>query len=637
MTRSMDPSNPYLAWQQMENYFSSYLFENPSLPQEVKNRIKHFQYQYLLKVSNICIDDAIRFGQNVSFWSSPYRGDYHRFYHLNPLLGAIEKALQIKDEECDVFLLCDGNRFKDYLSSTQASTCRLFFLEGQDVCLVPRKDNRSEWLREFIVERGLTPTLQQAAETAAQLSIPQENLNHEFPKQNPPELTLKSFLENPLFLKFKKWGENFFSASILAALLEGFKNIELDNIFERKRIHSLLGDSYGRILRFLEESMRIDLSLYENWPKFESCLDLAHEEIFFWLMIAEPYSDKDLKTAIKKTIPFPALLKILSTGMAAFSEVLHVLLAPDQNVLLYDGIYFENRAALLKTHPSKNISLVRFPDYLASLKANLKSLKDQNKTIDLLFVNFHENILKGRYKSEENDIGAILAQILQSGCASPSLTIVIDVTIGFLNSKELQDLLKRFKNEIQNRQLHIIILWSHQKFDLFGFDKGSAGSYAIYSSDPSFIKKFRTQGPGNIDCVSRQCLAHYFVTAPQKLEERRARIFANTAYVNRRIAKKLKFNGKNGEQPILAVVKNDLQNFSIDVQCDRDLERSVCEAFAKRGIPLMVRSSFGFNLTTVASTRFNTLRFSIGLEEKPFLDRFVAAFNEIFENHLVSY
>ncbi|MES2272634.1 MAG: hypothetical protein V4487_00380, partial [Chlamydiota bacterium] len=223
----------------------------------------------------------------------------------------------------------------------------------------------------------------------------------------------------------------------------------------------------------------------------------------------------------------------------------------------------------------------------------------------------------------------VIAAVVQSRCASSSLTVVIDQTIGFLNSMEIRDLLDRFQAEINSRSLHIVVLWSHQKFDLLGFDKISGGSYAVYSQDEALLQRFRSVGCESLDFLSRQGLAHYFASVPSKLEERRKRIFSNALYVNSKIASELKFTG-NADQPILVVVKEDAQNFSVDVQCSKDLDLFVCDAFIKRGIPLMIRSGFGFNLTTIAFTRFNMLRFSIGIEDQRFLDEFIAAFNDIF-------
>ena len=633
--------DPYLAWQQMDNFITHFLFEQSNIDPKVRSRIKHFQYQYLTKVSNIYPRDAVFFEQNISSWSSSCIGDYHRFYHLNPLLNEIEAALvPLTDTEgVDVFLLSDRRSFESYLAFASShnpivgelfSECRLASVKGEEILLVPKSKKMTDLIHEFIVKKGFTPTLQQASAAANRLSLYQPNLTYEFPKQNSPESSFFSFTKNPIFLKFKKLGETSFSASVLIALLEGFAQINIDESFKEKGIHTLLSNSYGRVLRFLEESLLLDLSKYANWPKFESFLDLAHEEILLWLMIAEPYSDKDLETSIKKTVAPPSFLKMVSTGMAAFSEILKVVLKPEQTILLFDGLYFENRASLLTSYPSNRFYLVRFPDYRASLQENLNQLNEQNKTIDLLFIDFHENILKGRYTSHENNVADVIAQILQSGCASSSLTVVIDYTIGFLDSTEIRDLLERFKREIRSRILHIIILRSHQKFDLFGFDKISAASYCVYSRDNTLLNRFKSSNCQQIDFVSRQGLAHYFASASNKLDERRERIFSNALYVNRKIANDLKFNGKNSDQPILVVVKEDAQNFSIDVQCASNLDLPICEAFVKRGIPLMIRSSFGFNLTTVAFTSFHMLRFSIGIEDRNFLDEFIDAFNDIF-------
>ncbi len=619
-------TDPFLAWREMDNYIANFLFVHPDLDATVKSRLKHFQYQYLTKVSNICPLDALNFKQWVSPWASKHRGDYHRFYHQSSLLHAIVEALSGKE---DLFLLSDRVSFEDFLAACphQAvaelfSESRSASIEGVDVLLVSKGCGKSELIREFIVEKGFTPSLQKSASIASRMSLDQPNLSYAFPEQNPPEPSFNSFLANPIFLQFRNLGKTVFLASLLVDLFDGFSWI--DELFEKKGIHYLLRDSYGRVLHLLKEAMRIDLSLYMNLPKFEGLLDLAHEEILLWLIIAEPYSEAMLEGLIQKTIAPPNFFKTSSTGMAAFTEILKVLLITDPTILLFDGCYFENRASLLKSYPPDRFYIVRSPDYAASLQENLK------QSIDLLFINFHENIVQGRMENRENNVGDVIAQLFESGCASSRLTVVIDHTIGFLDAPEIQGLLERFQKEIDAKALHIVVLRSHQKFDLFGFDKISSGSISVYSRDQGLLQRFESSACNGMDAVSRQVLAHYFAAAPQKLEERRERIFSNAFYVYERIAEELKYQKGGAKQLISVALKEDRQNFSIDVQCSMDLKVRISEAFAKQGVPLTVRSGFGFNLTTVAFTSFNLLRFSIGIEDRAFMDQFVDTFNSVF-------
>lgn len=632
--------DPYLAWKQMDNYLAYFLHERPDLDPQVKHHLNHFRYQYLVKVSNIFPEDAVLFEQNMSRWSSSCKGDYHRLNHLNPLLSGIENALSSKigGNDCDVFAVSNRDDLETYpafLDNHQRQVkewfriCDFASVEGQGILVVPRSAKKTDLIREWFAEKGFTLTLQQAARLAADLSLYQENLCYGFPRQNCSEVNFSSFKQNPIFLKFKALANTNFSASVLVGLIEAFESIPLDERFKQKGLCLLLQQSYGRILWLLEQALCLDLSQYLNAPKFEAHLDLVHEEILLWLLITEPYSSADLEAAIKKNIAHPSFLRTVSTGMAAFSEILKVLLEPEKVILLFDGCYFENRASLLKSYPLDAFYVVRSPDYEASLQSNLQQLKKENKTVDLLFINFHENILKGKYVNQENQVGDVIAAMIKSRCVSSSLTVVIDQTIGFLHSLEMRDLLDRFQFEIQSRALHIVVLWSHQKFDLLGFDKLSGGSYALYSHNESLIERFKSNEHESLDFLSRQGLAHYFASVPWLLEERRKRIFSNAAYVNSQIASELKFQGSE-DQSILVVVKEDAQNFSVDVQCSADFDSIVCQAFAERGIPLMIRSGFGFNLTTIACTRFNMLRFSIGIEDRKFLDEFVAAFNDIF-------
>ncbi|MBS0625667.1 MAG: hypothetical protein JSS32_06420 [Verrucomicrobia bacterium] len=563
----------------MDNYIGHFLSEHPMLAPEIKARLRHFQYQYLAKVSNICLEDAHLFGQNLSPWNTAGRGDYQRFYHLNPLLQEIEAEIA-PSVRAPFFLISDKN-----LVPTQLN---LATIQGQDLILLSDTGDRAA-IHEFIVERGLTPTLQQAAKMAAQLRLCQPNPTYDFPPQ-------KSSYSGQL-VRFKEAGKKSFPIAALADLLEGFAHLGLDAWFKKNGLTKLLEDSRARVLYWIEEA------LASSGSRQESYLDLLYEEMLLWLIVMEPYPESALEASIQKAISPPALLRVHSTGMAAFSEVLRCALDPDSTVLLFDGCYFENRAALLKSHPADSIYLVRSPDYEVSFAENIKKMKK----VDFLFINFHENILKGRTFSKKNEIGAYLEKLRD--LASPTFTVVIDTTIGYLDSEEVRDLLDRFN-------FNFILLWSHQKFDLLGTDKLSGGTFSIYSRDQTFLSRFNH--PGSIDSASRQGLSHHFAFAAQKLEERREIIFSNAQYANERI--------EIGS----AVKKEDPVNFSIDVQCDWDLELPICKAFVEKGIPLMTRSGFGYNLTTAAFTRFHMVRFSLGLESKPELDRFITAFNEIF-------
>ncbi|MES2272635.1 MAG: hypothetical protein V4487_00385, partial [Chlamydiota bacterium] len=400
----------------MDNYFVHFLHEQFNFDPQIKSRLNHFRYQYLNKVSNIFPEDAALFEQNISCWSSSCKGDYHRFYHLNPLLSGIENALapEIATHGCDVFVLSNRKSFEAYLAFLRSqhptagelfNNCDFACVAQQDILLVPSSEKKSDLIREWIVEKGFTPTLQQTASVAARLSLCHENFTYQFPKQNSTEPSFFSLMRNPIFAEFKILASTCFSASVVVGLIESFGQMDLDEKFKQKGLHHLLQHSYGRILRFLEQSLCLDLSRYLNLPKFEAYLDLAHEEILLWLMVAEPYSKADLEIWIKKTIVPPSFLKTVSTGMAAFSEILRVVLEPEKTILLFDGCYFENRASLLKSYPPQSFYVVRFPDYVASLEQNLQDLRERNKTIDLLFINFHENILKGRYINRENNVG----------------------------------------------------------------------------------------------------------------------------------------------------------------------------------------------------------------------------------------
>jgi hypothetical protein len=561
----------------MDSYLHSFLQQNPDFP--LKDKLQHFRIQYLLKVASIDPEEAILFGWDISPWDATQRGAYHRSYlNSNAILSAIEREIARISGLQDFILINDQKLLEECVPFVTE-------IQGQRILSTPPILEK-ESLHSFFARTGHTPSLQNAAAMAARLNLEMPNdLTH---MENGEGASFEQLL--PVIQQFRNYS---FSASVVSDLLEGFSFLKET---------PFLRDSYKRVLDFLNEAMQIPLSNYFNLPKFENYLELIYEEMILWLTLTEPYSHGELEKRIQECIHPAPFLRTVQTGMAAFSEVASVLITPDSNLFYFDDTYYENIPSFkrAKAYP------ISHPHYEPPL---------HGEKVDLLFADFHTNFLPGKMRTENHDLKAILFKILTS--ASPTFTLVIDNTIGFLKSAEIGDLLKTFPH------LNIVVLWSHQKFDLFGTDKVSGGSYCVYSKDEELLSRFRALKGGEIDTVSRQVLTHFFTFGAKKLEERRRKIFANACYVNQRI-----------DNP-LVVKKADAQCFSLDVQMEKIDEKFILKEFWRRGVPLMTRYSFGFNITS-QSCIHNVIRFSIGIEEEKHLDLFIKAFNDIFHNNLHS-
>ena len=591
--------DPYMQWNRMDNYLKSVLFESEDLDEEMRRRIKHFNYQYLIKLASIGLKEAVPWERDISPWRPMARGDYHRSYHhANLMLRAIEselsKYLGVDSEK--IILLSDQELIEE---------CAPYYREfrGQKMLVIPDRERREELIQR-VKERGFSPSLQNAAAITADLGLVHPNPTFEFPKTIQGASRFCEFLNHPVFISFKQFAKDSFTALIVVDLLEGFSRIDLDG----EKGERLIRDSYGRVLYLLDRAMKQRVSKYRDLQKLENYLELIYEEMTLWLMLKEPYSQGALENIITSMIQPPAFFRMTQSGMAAFSEVIKVLLGKETFILYFDDCSFENVASIR----GPNSRVVQFPDYEASLKEQLRGLN--GKKIDLLFVDFHTNFMFQKFSCERHDVKQIVSQVLPF--ASSSFTVIIDNTIGYIASDEIKDLLLAFP------KLNVIVHSSHQKFDLFGTDKFTAGSYCVYSNDPRLIDKFKQIRGGEIDWVSRQGFSHFFTFGAQKLEERRTRIFANARYVN----------GKMSPHVHSLVKKVDPITYSVDLQWPLDLdgELALLKEFKKRGIPILTRSSFGYNITSISFLRKQWLRFSIGLEERKFLDQFVDACNEIF-------
>ncbi len=594
--------DPFEQWNRMDNYLKSFFIENPIVELGIQNTLKGFLFQYLGRVANMDREEAAIWGRNISPWRSG-RNDYQRSYHNdNPLIKSIEfeisKRLELKKRE--ILLINDQellDEFKRYGEEFM----------GQRFLKVPSPAEYERFF-EMVVRRGYTPSLQEAAVTAARLNLEMINPTYKFPEKESFFGGFNEFLADPIYTSFKHFAISRFSSSVVVDLLEGFSSVPPDSAFAQKGISSLLQDSYGRVLHYLSESMKVPFSSYSDLHRFENCIEMIYEEMIFWLMVAEPYPQGELERVIQQVIQPAPFFRTTLSGMTAFSEIIKVVLGEESTVLYFDDCYFE----CLVSIKGENSYPIRFPDYEASLDQALDQLN--GRKIDLLFVDFHNNFLPGKLSADGHDVKAIVSK-LQPFFAD-TFTIIIDNTIGFLKSVEVNELLEAFPKR------NVIVYWSHQKFDMFGSDKLSGGSYAVYSQDAGLLAKFRGLKGGEIDPVSRQGLTHFFTYGADKMDERRRKIFSNTRYVYERINPRTKY----------LVKKGDLVSFSIDVQQPWDIEQeiTILKEFENRGVPVMTRLSFGFNTISSTLIRNEGMRISMGIEDPEYLDQFVAAFNSIF-------
>ncbi len=390
----------------------------------------------------------------------------------------------------------------------------------------------------------------------------------------------------------------------------------------------------------------------------QTAFNLLFEEVLLWLSVVEPYRkgslEATLKTLVCPSASFrPALTTVAATGCSAVSQILMVL---DQykkgefSVLFCDDCYqgnVKNITALGQASAGKvQVEPLSFPDYAASLGLVLEKATKEGRKIDVLFMDLHPSINATKLTYAPHAINRALRQMFSAACVSPSFTLVIDNTIGLLDSKEITDLLHEFSERIAHGTLNIIVHWTAQKFDMFGTNKISGGCVCVYSQDKELLDLY--QGclgkEETIAPLNYQALQHLYTCSAGQLDVYREKIFENAEYLYKQINDRFKYSESEPKiSPMLFACKQDKKNFylEIPIRSKSVLATGVIEFLIfghmrLRELPFACRASFGHMLSVGCGlfygevekpSHYYKYRISVGLENKNLLDAYADVFN----------
>lgn len=350
-------------------------------------------------------------------------------------------------------------------------------------------------------------------------------------------------------------------------------------------------------------------ALNNNFNRFAQEIELAHAHLATLLELSQPFNQTDFasiyeRELIGKSVPVSLRNQTKAglgktavnvfTGLVAASKTTHgssekVPVSPVEGVQS-TGAYYEQ--AMLMQHDF---------DYFMS--------KDSNAKIELYHGQFNCNVDVGSKITEykRRDIAQDVRSLLQSGRASPHLTVAVDITIDDFYSKNVHDLLSQFQDEIQSGKLNFAFFSSGQKFYTLGMDNYYGSYFYVVNNGSEKWQAFESLGSQachQTDSLSLQwfCLATKY--AADSMEAYRGLIFDNSRWVLDRIPASLQPGATADQTMRVNAVNPNMITCFIDIKAlgsgDKQATTSgiiyhkFYEIMSQRNILSYTRGSFGF-------------------------------------------
>lgn len=358
----------------------------------------------------------------------------------------------------------------------------------------------------------------------------------------------------------------------------------------------------------------------EDDNKFIQAIELAHAELATLLELTSPYKSEDFQPIYLeqleqiKTIP-KGLLPFLKGGLSktaetVFAEVNVAIRAQNPNPVCTwcDCFYFEH--ALLLGNNQKLDS----------------AMKDINiDKIDLYGCTFNPSI-ESDYNANyiEKDLIADIENILKEKPNTQHLTVAIDFTNDYFNSKKTQRLLEHFESSIHSGRLNFVFFGSGQKFDMLGMDHFYGSPFYLINNGADHWKAFDklfTEEVHKTDELSTQWFCLLYEFASKSIDEFRYLFFENNRNIIQNIPEKL-FSTNRRITVSRVDEKTDLT--FIDVKIKGIFNKAIASLLVGYfqlhaviyKVKASIRGSFGFlhpNATLIFSPESTTLRLHPGI------------------------
>jgi hypothetical protein len=361
---------------------------------------------------------------------------------------------------------------------------------------------------------------------------------------------------------------------ILTTLLTSIKEKVWDDIHDDPIKREIIQTSLERMMQHLATAIH----KYYDFRVFSQAIDRAHAELTTLLLFFNPFTAEDFKNAygcyLKPMMPgsiMPQVIGVAKSAMNFFAGVNAAILGAKANAVIAfgDHFYYEYEDLMGKKHTLDQ--LLNNPEI---------------DSIDLYATEFHHNIAvystlshykKGRVIED-------IKKIFKSKPLTNALTVCIDATIDFTNSKDLKKLLKSFEREIHEGRINFVIYRSGQKFDMLGLDNYfGAPYYIINNDDPKWekINALKRSKALKTDHLSEQFFALAAVSGPDIMDDYKRQIFDNANNILNHVPESLKPGIFNGGGVSIATKDSDVHSpfIDIDVRFSNQIKKEAMETW----------------------------------------------------------
>jgi hypothetical protein len=446
------------------------------------------------------------------------------------------------------------------------------------------------------------------------------------------------FLAHESFVAFKALAQASDEAyltilpNITCKLVESLQSLGVHEAFEAAHLQPLLQFCYQRMVC----SMHHAANDPQDFLVFLKNINLIHEEIATLLAVREPYQADDFEPVMLQVLQashqptgIQPKLYFKNSGMSCLysavsaMEVCKASTDPAGSPRLRIGVcennYFENS------------SFLRLADF-----HDLGKTPTSTRKLDVYVGHFHPSCEITATRYAPKDVAAMVDTFFESGMVAEHILVVIDNTISMSDERTMTDFLTQHQQKIADQKLSVVEMRSLQKTAQAGFDMYAGGSVAVYSRCATLLHAFATQetqtaySSGNL-----QGILHFEKTLGAELDERRMAIVRTARQLNNP-DDDLGFPAYMQAsayctEPIQVLPNDDLQspfvhlrlqNFFVETTADilgAHLTRKASKE--PTNFPLMHRSSFGFNQTSVDDIGTH-MRLSPGLEPRAIIKNY---------------
>nr|MBA3539093.1 hypothetical protein [Deltaproteobacteria bacterium] len=463
--------------------------------------------------------------------------------------------------------------------------------------------------------------------------------------------------------------------SATADLLAGLASVKtadgtIDDIFAAREITEVLQTAYYRMMNAMGGAIgsKADIIAFMNQ------IEVIHDQMQMILAIAEPYAPgvafakgiiASLKTASKGQAPVvpEGLDPKVSHKASAMHSVASIMSGVEAqkeadegnrnvNALVLRDNYYESAGALHNTK-TYDVTALDGDQLRGDKKEERKDLtakalvspgalsdgkvepKAPRGPVDLFVCDFHHNISMDRTLYQVEDVEHQVAQLFEQKLVAPKFTVAIDCTVDLVRSDDIRKFLARFKKQISDGNMSVVLFRSAQKFDMLGMDN-YYGGYTVTINNGSSFDAFNeriSKKEDQVGGLAHQGMAHMAQHGTEHTDEYRRLLMANTRLLYSQLPDECRLTADN-DSPLQIAQTDDPNNVFLDIQFPGYSETfgfyNTFIAWAQgNGLGFTTRPSFGFATSNFTIIGDSKLRLNPGLESAAAIGKYVGFFTQI--------